>query len=404
MAIRKVERATLDRFKPGWRRSQRTGGWYTYEVDYTDPETGARRRRRGFLTEAEAQKFVHDLGVSVEMKRLGLVARSTESPLLRDVLQRALGDLATRRARTRATTVFRTFLGALPEGMTCDMLRTKQYKDYADARLRAGVKPETVNREMTFVRAALRRAHLNFPVLEEWTPPKGYHAPPSERGKRMRTVSEEEERRVLAELRRPRGKSEEEKEHAARVRTACIFEFALMTGLRHGEICAIRKSDVAEAELSVFRPKTKVWTTFPLTTRMREVIAEASAVSESEFVFSRRGKPQARTDDVLKRGCEAAGVVYGRGRGLVMHSARHTFITRLLHAGVDIATIQSFSSHTDKTMVMRYSHATEESRRRALGMLSGGTGLGEDELEELYRAVRSRKMSLEDFKRKIGGR
>lgn len=401
MAIRRIDRDTLDKFKPGWRRNQRTGGWYTYEVDYTDPESGARRRRRGFLTEAEAQKFVHDLGVSLEMRRLGLVARSTDFPLLRDVLQRSLGDLAARRAKTRATTVFRTFLGALPEGMTCDMLRTKHYKDYADSRLRAGVKPETVNREMTFVRSALRRAHLNFPQLEDWIPPKGYHAPPSEREKRMRTVSEDEERRVLAELRRPRAKGENSLRHDARIRTACIFEFAFLTGLRHGEICAVRKSDVAGDELSVFRPKTKVWTTFPLTPRMRELIAEAAALSKGEFVFSSRGCPTQGTDHILRRACAAAGVAYGRARGLVMHSARHTFITRLLHAGVDIATIQSFSSHTDKTMVMKYSHATEESRRRALGMLSGDRG-EEVDLEEVWRAVRSRKMSLEEFERKMG--
>ena len=48
MSIRKVERETLDKFKPGWKRNPKTGLWYTYEVDYLDPETGVRRRRRGF--------------------------------------------------------------------------------------------------------------------------------------------------------------------------------------------------------------------------------------------------------------------------------------------------------------------------------------------------------------------
>lgn len=402
MSIRKVERETLDKFKPGWKRNPKTGLWYTYEVDYLDPETGVRRRRRGFHSEQEAQKFVHDLGISLEMRRLGLVAKNTDFPFLRDVLQRAIGDLPSRRAKVRATTVFRSFLGVLPDAMTCGMLRTKHYKDYAESRLRDGVRPETVNRESAMVMAALKKAHLNFPQLEDWSPPKGYYAEADRRRKKERVITEKEQRDVLGWLYAER-KGETDRDRLARRRAGLTFEFALMTGLRHGEIVGIRKSDVAEGRLSVWRPKTKVWTHFPLTDEIQRVINEAAELFPGEFLFSRQGRVMGRTWSTLRRACEAVGVPWGRDGGIVLHTARHTFITRMLQAGVDIATIQSFSSHSDREMVMKYSHATEESRRRALGMVGGETDL-DGELEEIYEAVRKKKMSLEEFKRKMGGK
>lgn len=398
MPVTRVEVRALKKFKPGWRRDTVSGLWYTYQLDYTDPETGLRKRRRGFHSKDEAERFLRSQIAGAEMKRLGLVASDRTFPEIRDVLQRSISDLPSKRARTRATTVFRAFLSMLPDGFTVGDLRTKHYKDYADSRLYAGVKAETVNRETAFVRAALRRAHLNFPSLEEWTPPKCYRVPPTTREKRQRAISPEEERKILDVLRRKREIREEDRHYEARIRTACIFEFALMTGLRHGEISSIKKEDVKKNELSVYRSKTKVWTTFPLNDALRRILDEAVTVSRSEYVFSTRGIVMGKTDNLLREACEAAGVPYGKDVGVTLHSTRHTFITRMLHAGVDIATIQSFSSHTDASMVMRYSHATDESRRKALGKVTGEERM---DPREIWERVRSGKMSFSEFKRKI---
>lgn len=398
MAIKKIERDTLDKFKPGWRKDRRTGRWVTYELDYYDPESGIRKRKRGFPTEADALDFERKATTSAELRRIGVVQGPRDLPDLREVLERALGDFATKRERVRASRVLRTFVGMLPEGFSIGDVRTRHYKMFADLRLSEKVSAETVNREITVIRSSLRKAHFNFPALEDWTPPKGYNCPASQRQKLQREISEEEERKILKELRKKRNARETDAAHGARIRTACIFEFALMTGLRHGEICQIKKADIKKNELSVFRSKTKVWTTFPLTERMKEIIAESSGLSRSEFVFSTRGKPQSKTDAILRKACAAAGLAYGRKSGLVLHSARHTFITRLLRAGVDIATIQSFSSHTDKAMVMKYSHASDESRRRALGLLGDENRLG---LEEIWRKVKAGKMPLKTFLQKV---
>ena len=59
---------------------------------------------------------------------------------------------------------------------------------------------------------------------------------------------------------------------------------------------------------------------------------------------------------------------------MVLHDARHTATTRLRQAGLDLATIQSVTGHSDKTMVLYYSHATLASRERAAAALEAYAG------------------------------
>ena len=55
----------------------------------------------------------------------------------------------------------------------------------------------------------------------------------------------------------------------------------------------------------------------------------------------------------------------------------------MLQAGVDLATIGSITGHGDRTMILRYRHATTENQKRAMQVLEnfGGFGSVEDGLE-----------------------
>ena len=44
---------------------------------------------------------------------------------------------------------------------------------------------------------------------------------------------------------------------------------------------------------------------------------------------------------------------------VVRHTLRHTAITHIVQAGVDLPTVKKFSGHKTLTMVERYSHGTE---------------------------------------------
>jgi len=108
-----------------------------------------------------------------------------------------------------------------------------------------------------------------------------------------------------------------------------------------------------------------------LTETMREIFLEQKANSKSEYVFSRNGNSITHYYDILKEACGEVGVKYGRKHlgGFVTHDARHTAVTRMLQAGVDLSTVGSITGHGDHHLILHYSHATRESRRKAVEVL-----------------------------------
>ncbi|MFQ5477608.1 MAG: tyrosine-type recombinase/integrase [Candidatus Binatia bacterium] len=63
---------------------------------------------------------------------------------------------------------------------------------------------------------------------------------------------------------------------------------------------------------------------------------------------------------------------------VVRHTLRHTAITHLVQAGVDLPTIKRISGHQTLAMVERYAHANGEHIRTAM-----------DKLDERYRQAGS---------------
>ena len=81
--------------------------------------------------------------------------------------------------------------------------------------------------------------------------------------------------------------------------------------------------------------------------------------------------------------------------GVSFHSLRHSFVTRLMQV-TDLATTQSFSSHSDESMVMLYSHATDERRRLAMQKLYGEQP--EEQLDEIFTKIKSGDLDLDEFR------
>ena len=70
----------------------------------------------------------------------------------------------------------------------------------------------------------------------------------------------------------------------------------------------------------------------------------------------------------------------GLPKDFVIHSLRHTMLTRLGEAGVDAFTIKQIAGHSSVTVSQRYVHPTPESMERAFARL--------EELNEKARSVR----------------
>ena len=68
----------------------------------------------------------------------------------------------------------------------------------------------------------------------------------------------------------------------------------------------------------------------------------------------------------FRRVVEAAGLDV---KTVVRHTLRHTAITHLVQAGVDLPTVQRISGHKTLQMVVRYSHQNGEHIQAAMDKL-----------------------------------
>ena len=86
---------------------------------------------------------------------------------------------------------------------------------------------------------------------------------------------------------------------------------------------------------------------------------------------------------------------YGRDNGVTFHSARHSFVTAAMqHA--DLKTVGSMSGHSDATMVMLYTHASPESRKKALQSM-----YGKKDWRAIYDKIRNGKMTYQEFEKEL---
>jgi integrase len=157
----------------------------------------------------------------------------------------------------------------------------------------------------------------------------------------------------------------------------CLFDVALGTGLRLGEIRALRWRDVdrdrrlirierAYSRQEIRRPKTdsgiRSVPLFPsVDAELRGLAARAverGCYAPDELVFgSMRGTPlqpsnfrQRIWDPALRR----AGI---DGEGYRFHDLRHTCVSRLVAAGADVKLVQAVAGHANPLITLkRYSH------------------------------------------------
>jgi integrase len=147
----------------------------------------------------------------------------------------------------------------------------------------------------------------------------------------------------------------------------------LETGLRLGEALALKWTDIeldpANGKklgyLFVREGKSKnARRHISLTSRAQEMLVNRSLESKSEYVFANyAGKrylvtsldhlhKKLRDDLQLPNDC-------------VIHSLRHTFLTRFGEAGADSFTIKKVAGHSSVTISERYIHPTPEGQERA---------------------------------------
>ena len=136
--------------------------------------------------------------------------------------------------------------------------------------------------------------------------------------------------------------------------------FGLNTAMRHDEIINARWEHFDLANRRLFIPKAKAGK------REQPITAELAAILEQErgyrddregwvFPSPHTGTATGRRGN-LRRPFAKAVLRAGLDPAVTPHVIRHTAITKLVQAGVDVPTIQRISGHKTVAMVLRYVH------------------------------------------------
>jgi integrase len=154
-----------------------------------------------------------------------------------------------------------------------------------------------------------------------------------------------------------------------------IYPFIIIgleTSMRKMEILSIRPEHIDLNRRVIFIPKAKAgMREQPITQHLAEFLRGYLDVfpKGTPWLFPSVAAKEGHTNNILKpfrRVVAAAGL---DPKQVVRHTLRHTAITHLVQAGVDLPTVKRISGHKTLTMVERYAHQNGEHIQAAMEKL-----------------------------------
>lgn len=254
-------------------------------------------------------------------------------------------------------------------------------------------KPATIQRDVAALRAALARA-VAWELLSR-NPLESYQAGSAPEA-RVRFLSAAEEGRLVTALEHREEEMRQERDSANQWRADRGYDLlpdlravtfadhlrpmvliSLNTGLRRGELFALRWADVdLDTGILTVRGATSKggkarW--IPLSAQALDTFRAWRAQTDSAgLVFaSDNGKAYDNVNSSWRAVLIAAEIT-----GFTWHDMRHTFASKLVSAGVSLFQVQSLLGHSSPQMSTRYAHLAEDSKAQAVkGLEFGGNVL-----------------------------
>ena len=243
--------------------------------------------------------------------------------------------------------------------------------------LRQGLAPKTVRDILTVLKAILQYA-AQFGHPELAAVKVRY---PREPRKQTRVLAMEEQRRLVAFLRRDMD--------------CCKFGIllALMTGIRLGELCALRWGNISLTnrsisitatmqrlpDLSDTAPqKTKIVISSPKTDAALRTIPMSDTVAKlcrtvgirEPDCFALTGTRDYMEPRTLQHRLEEYTLSCGL-EGVHFHTLRHTFATRSVEVGFEIKSLSEILGHSNTSITLnRYVHASMDLKRSNMNKLA----------------------------------
>lgn len=137
---------------------------------------------------------------------------------------------------------------------------------------------------------------------------------------------------------------------------------AIGTSMRMSEILSIRKENVDIAKRIIYIPKAKAGQREqPITAELASFLAPYLETSPLvPWLFPSPASASGHVVDIRKPWLKAVVAAGLNPRLVIRHTLRHTAITHLVQAGVDLPTVKRISGHKTMAMVEKYSHQNGE--------------------------------------------
>ncbi len=244
-----------------------------------------------------------------------------------------------------------------------DRISSFLVQQYEKHRLDQGVKQATVNRELSTLSHMMNR-------LVEWGWIKDSARPMIRKGeepkKKIVVLSEKD----AADLYQGAVADQDPL-------TWLFVVVGLNTAMRHNEIVRIRWEDVDFEQKRIHLEEAKAGQrTQPISESLTTILRKARQQRKDQvgWVFpSHKNNTKFPYRCSMHRQFKRAVVRAGLDPDLVTpHVMRHTGITRLVKAGVDLPTIQKISGHKTMSMVLRYVHLSDQHIDEAMAAIDTG--------------------------------
>ena len=266
-------------------------------------------------------------------------------------------------------TSIRLFLEFLKsEGVPCiEAVSRKDIQAFIEHEQDRGMKPATVHGRLGSVKAFLRylieNGVVRHEVLSKRISVKLPDALP-------RAIAPEDVRTLLSVIGGIRN-----------IRNRAIILMLLRTGMRIGELLALRLEDIDLKEQKVFIHEAKK-------TGVGRVVYFSADAKEALIAWLEKKDPR---EDVLAYGKKYESITYAAARrmfvnylkkagldhkGYTLHCLRHTFASELLNAGMRLECVQPLLGHTSIEVTRRYARLTDKTREeeyfRAMALIEKG--------------------------------
>jgi integrase len=341
----------------------------SWQIDYLDP--GGKRVRQSFKTRKEAAAE-HGKRVSLIAEGRYLDVKPECKTTLAELCQRYeeyFGYQSNfKNAKKKYLSNFKESFGAdrLLSTITYgeveayrNQLRQKPVKanrNGVEIVVRGLRKDASVNREMACLHHLFNKA-VEWDMMEKSPFEHKQSLRLKENNKRMRFLNEDEISSLLS---------------ACAPHLKPIVETAILTGMRRGEILSLKWDQIRGGFIYLEKTKTNEARQIPISDALEAIFRDIRRRDglRYEYVFTFRGRPIERDLHVgfgaaLKR----AGLV-----DFHFHDLRHTFASQMILNGGSLKHVQELLGHKSMTMTLRYSHLSQDDKRKAVNLLNGLTG------------------------------